>query len=284
MIASDYRFPLYDEILYGSMTPFSPTNSFESFLLNDTPRVNMQAVPDNGIFTLFYPKPPNLKCSFYYFRLIYETRTYCNDLLDEFQSVSDPDIRAYWRTTLLDRHLKTALIKTGEILREHKLTMADFTAPTPDTPVEKLSDSYIFHLLKVCLAKAYLEFQQYLEPSAARQLNETYLYSGFAGETPPVKSCLTKKTTDRTDNPRPTINPQEKKPETKAEKISPALNEKTYTLTDLTSMKLGSARTLRRKLVKGELKGYKNGKTWLIEESELKRYVAELKTKTNNKK
>ena len=211
--------------------------------------------------------------------------SYCNDLREDFSTLSDSDIRAYWRLTLLDRHLKTALIKTGEVLREYKLSTADFLAPAPDTDIEKISNSYIFHLLKVCLAKAYLEVQSILEPRPAKQVDETYLYTGFTGEIPPVKTWLRKRNFNEAINQSPRPKPVKKKTELVPETKSPAVTEKIYTLLDLTERKLGSPRTLRRKLEKGELKGFKNGNIWLIEERELNRYIADLKakTKTNNK-
>ena len=285
MLSSEYRFPLFDNILYGSMSPFSPSNSCEAFLLEEEPRVRVGAATDNGIYNLSFRKPLNQKCLFYFNRLMNETVLYCNGVLEELSGLSDPDVRAFWQLALLERHLKTLLIKTGEVLREHNFTTADFMMPAPVTDTEKLSNSYIFHLLKVCLAKAYLEVQSILEPTSAKHVDETYLYTAFTCETPPVRTWLTRKKISDAAKQQPQPKRVEKKTKIVPETKSPAVTGKIYTLLDLTERKLGSPRTLRRKLATGELKGFKNGNIWLIEESELDRYIADLKvkTKTNNK-
>ena len=250
MLSSEYRFPLFDNIVYGSMSPFSTSNSFEAFLLEEEPHVRVKAEADNGIFVLSYPKPLNLKCSFYYHRIIRETVSYCNDLRKDFSTLSDSDIRAYRRLTLLDRHLKTALIKTGEVLREYQLSTADFLAPTPGADAEKLSNSYIFHLLKICLAKAYLEVQSILEHRPAKHVDETYLYTAFTGETPPVKIWLRKRILNEVINKPPQPKRVEKKTRIVPETKSPAVTGKAYALREISELGYGSERTLRRKLDK----------------------------------
>ena len=111
MLSSKYRFPLFDDLLYGALSPFSSSNSCEAFLLEEEPHLRVEMEADAGIYALTYPKPLNLKCSFYYHRLPGETVSYCNDLREHFTTLTDPDIRAYLKLTILDRHLKTALIK-----------------------------------------------------------------------------------------------------------------------------------------------------------------------------
>ncbi len=282
MLSYEYRFPLIDELLYGALNPFLSSNSCEAFLLQEEPHLSVQAKADSGIFAISFVKPPNLKCSFYYHRLPAETIVYCNDLREEFSKITDTDISAYLKLTILDRHLKTALIKTGNLIREYKLSIADFLTPTPDTDIEKTSNSYIIHLLKVCLAKAWLEIQSILEPSSARQVNETYLYTGFAGEAPPVRNWLRRRESSEFVEPAPKPIPVEKKSEFVSEEISSAQSEKFYSLKDLQEMGYGSERTLRRRLVAGELNGFKNGSKWLVEKNELNRYIADLKAKTKN--
>lgn len=285
MLSSKYRFPLFDDLLYGALSPFSSSNSCEAFLLEEEPHLRVEMEADAGIYALTYPKPLNLKCSFYYNRLPGETVSYCNDLREHFTTLTDPDIRAYLKLTILDRHLKTALIKTGELLREYKLSTADFLAPAPGADIEKISNSYIFHLLKICLAKAYLEVQSILEPRPAKQVDETYLYTALTGEIPPVKIWLRKRKFNKPGNLPSPPKQAKKKTELAPEEKSPTVTEKTYTLSEISEMGYGSERTLRRRLADKEINGFKNGSKWLVEKIELDRYIAYLKakTKTHNK-
>ena len=285
MLNSEFRFPLFDSILYGPMNPFSTSNSSEAFMLDEKPHLGVEREDDRGVFVLSFLKPFNQKCSFYHQRLMRETVLYCNDLRAELSTLTDPDIRAYRRLTLLDQHLKTALIKTGEVLRENHFTTSGLMSPSTDTEsdTEKLSNCYIFQLLKVCLAKAYLEVQHVLVPSGVKQLNENYLYTAFAGEAPPVTAWLRKRKIDELESIPHKPKPVEKKSRVVSDEKSVGVSEKLLTLREIEQLGYGSARTLRRWLDSGKLKGFKIGNIWKVEESELNRYKVELKTKTNHK-
>jgi len=279
MINSEYRFPLYDSIMHGSMHPFLASNNCDAFLLGEVQHVSVPPVTDKGIYILSFQKPQNLKCRFYYDRICSETLWYCNNLIEILSNETDQDIKAYWRLTLLDRHLKTALIKTGEILHENDFTTADYISPLHGIDCEKLSNSYIFHLLKVCLAKAYLEVQNVLGATPGKQMDETTLYTGFVLEIPPTKSYLKKRSTQIAD-----VNTYEMQENADNKKTEPtdilnidSANEKKYTIKDLTEMGFGNERTIRRWLERGEMHGNKTGKIWKIGENQLTRFKEEIK-------
>lgn len=281
MINSDFRFPLFDNILFGGMHPNIASNRIDAFLFDEEQRIEVQAVADKGAYSLVFFKPLNDKCRFYYQRLIAETYWYCNELLEEIGAQSDTEVRAYWRLTLLDRHLKTLLIKTGEEMREHNYPDYDFIAPPKDVDNEKLANSYVFHLLKVCLAKAYLEFQNTLGATPGKQMDEATLYTALVGEMPPVKCFIKKRPAIAgVQSKKPDQFTTEFKPETKAESSTGAVVEKILSIKELSGMKLGDERTIRRWIEKGEIKGFKLGKKWFVTETELNHYLEKSKAKT----
>lgn len=106
--------------------------------------------------------------------------------------------------------------------------------------------------------------QHILVPSGVKQLNENYLYTAFAREVPPVTAWLRKRKIDEVENGPAKPKPVEKKSEVIPEEKSTAITEKVFTLRDIGKLGYGSERTLRRKAVAGEIKGFKSGNKWLI--------------------
>jgi len=290
MINFDYRFPLFDSIIYGSLSPFLPANNFSADFSERGLNIGLKASSDDGMFTLMYYKPANFKCQFYHGKLIQETFLYCNELLAYVAENTDTDIRAYLRLTLLDKHLKTCLIKIGEVLHANNLSTSNFLEPTHDTDNELFSNSYIFHLLKGCVAKAYLELQFALSNGLQFPLTETMLYTAVVGELPPVKSYLKIKPVKK-NNEASKLKAERKTPQPASETLSvpspemtaPKVDTQFYTVKELVEMKIGSDRTIRRLLEKKELVGIKQKNNWLIEEAELQQYLKDLKSKTNHK-
>ena len=70
------------------------------------------------------------------------------------------------------------------------------------------------------------------------------------------------------------------KPETKAESSTGAVIEKILSIKELSRMKIGDERTIRRWIEKGEIKGFKLGKKWFVTEPELNLYLEKSKAKT----
>ena len=101
-------------------------------------------------------------------------------------------IKSYLRDQILDKHLTTCLMRLGEKIQTENLHLKDLTEPSADTDNNRLSDIYIFHLLRVCLAKAYLEIQELLHEVLVYKQTEEWLYTSLAGQTPPVRLFLRK--------------------------------------------------------------------------------------------
>lgn len=293
MVGFEYRFPLFDSLLVGSLNPFLPQNGYRSFVDDSQVGIGLTSVPDNGRYGFRFYSPTNFKCSYYYHKLVPETFLYCNELLAYLADETDTDTRAYLRLTLLDKHLKTCLLRIGELIQSNHLQTHSFLKPTADTDPEQLSNSYILHLLKVCVAKAYLEIQQVLLDVVVNPLSESMLYTAIVGEIPPVNCLLKQLSLLRAEMPLKT--PQNASINSTAP-IAPSsipsvtndiptmiVDTKLYTIKDLVEMNMGSDKTIRRLLEKGVLIGFKQGKTWRIEDAELQRYLIQLKISTKNK-
>ena len=134
-----------------------PENSYSAYLNDENYSIGLNSITDEGRLGFTFYKPANFKCRLYYHKLVQETFLYCNDILLCLEAEQDIDTRAYSRLTLLDKHLKTCLLRLGEIMHSNNLYSKHFLQPTQDTNPELLSNSYVFHLLKVCVAKAYTE-------------------------------------------------------------------------------------------------------------------------------
>ncbi|HEY5591068.1 MAG TPA: hypothetical protein VIK55_08620 [Paludibacter sp.] len=293
MINSEFRFPLFDSLLYGSLNPFLPANHYETFIDDPHRGINPESISDPGVYAFTFYLPTNFKCTFYYHKLIQETFWYCHDVLEMLDAEQDMDSRAYLRLSLLDKHLKTCLIKTGEIIRTNDFTISTFINPTPDSNFETISNAYIFQLLKVCLAKAYLEVQEALKDVVFQALTEAMLYTAVVGELPPVK-CYLKKLAEKNKNITSKDKSVYEKPQTASEvfkesnpEIIPStstVDTKFHTVKDLVAMKIGSERTIRRMIENLELNAVKGKKGWLVTEIELQRYLGNLKMNTLNRR
>lgn len=293
MIGFEYRFPLFDSLLVGSLNPFLPQNGYRVFVDDLQVGVGLTSVPDNGKYGFRFYSPTNFKCSYYYHKLVPETFLYCNELLAYLADETDFDTRAYLRLTLLDKHLKTCLMRIGELIQTNCLQTNSFLKPTVDTDPEQLSNSYILHLLKLCVAKAYLEIQFALLDVVVNPLSESMLYTALVGEIPPANCLLKQLSLLRAETPLKT--PQNASinstapiapssiPSDTNELPTMVVDTKLYTINDLVKLKIGSDKTIRRLLEKGVLRGFKQGKTWRVEDAELQRYLIQLKTSTKNK-
>ncbi|MEI8085630.1 MAG: helix-turn-helix domain-containing protein [Paludibacter sp.] len=290
MINFDYRFPLFDSIMYGSLSPFLSANHFTADFGERSTSIGLDAISDEGMYAFKFYKPTNFKCKFYYRKLISETFLYCNELLQYLEENQDADTRAYLRLTILDKHLKTCLIKLGETIQVNHLSTSLFLKPSPDTAQELFSNSYIFHLLKGCLVKAYLEVQFAMRDVVQCPLSENMLYTAVVGELPPVNCYMKRLTAENVKQrkkasaePKITQPASEVSAASKPEITPPTVDTKFHTVKDLVEMKIGSDRTIRRLLEKKELVGIKQKNNWLIEETELQQYLKDLKSKTNHK-
>jgi hypothetical protein len=284
----DYRFPLFESILYGSLNPFLSANNFTANFDEQYLSMGFDSIPDEGIYGFTFYKPANFKCRFYYHKLVQETFLYCNEIVEYLEEVQDADSRAYLALTILDKHLQTCLHKIGETIQTNNLSPTNFLQPTQDTDPELFSNSYIFHLLKVCVAKAYLEVQNALSDVVLNPLTESMLYTAVVAEMPPVRSYLKQKSGEKSqqkekgNKEKQSTQPcSEAAVESNSEKNLSKVDTKLHSVKDLIAMKIGSDRTIRRLLEKKELIGIKQTNGWRIEDAELQRYLKNLKSKNH---
>lgn len=293
MIDFDFRFPLFNSIMVGSLSPFLPENNYSVYLNEENDRIELDSILDEGRFGFTFYKPANFKCRYYYQKLVQETFLYCNEILQFLEEEQDTDTRAYLRLTLLDKHLRTCLIRLGEQMQTNNLQSSHFLHPTQDTLPELLSNSYVFQLLKVCVAKAYLEIQLALSDVIHNPLTEAMLYTAMVGELPPVKSFLKQIPAEKLQKQplkAKATNPTEERiteplvsTQSETGQATTAVDTKLHTVKDLIALKIGSDRTIRRLLEKKELIGIKQKNGWRIEDAELQHYLKNLKTQHNNK-
>ncbi len=274
----DYYFPLFESILYGSLSPFLPANNFTVDFDEKAFGIGFDSIPDEGLYGFRFYKPANFKCRFYYHKLVQETFLYCNEILEYLAEVKDVDSQAFLGLKILDRHLKTCLLKIGETIQTNNLSLTNFLQTTQDTDPELFSNSYIFHLLKVCVAKAYLEVQFALSDVVLNPLSEAMLYTAVVREMPLVKCYLKRLAKDKSDQ-RAKVNKEKQSPQPSSEAPMESNSEmnlskvdtKLHSVKDLIAMKIGSDRTIRRLLEKRELIGIKQTNSWRIEDAELQR-------------
>ena len=208
--------------------------------------------------------------------MLSETFAYCNELRTELKKETNPYIRAYYRETILDRHLTTCLQQLGELINAKKLTYQQLIQPTDDLTVEEVTNAYCLHLLKVCLAKAYLEIQDALADTVIYRLNEAELYSTYLHELAPIHTFL-EKSIATTPATKPLKNYDEKHVEdSKLAAPSTEINKEFLTTKEVADIFKVNPKTITRKLESKELKGTKIGGQWRIDKKWLDNYIQTL--------
>ncbi len=275
----DYRFPLFDSLLNGSLDPMLPGNCLSSDYELKLQEQIIAKANDTGIYRINFISSLNLKCQFYKRLLLSETFLYCEDILSCLQEAKNNKIRSYLKDMILDKHLLSNLKKLGERIQQDKLNLAFITHPTNDADIELLTNIYVFQLLKICLTKAYLEVQHSLSDVVIYQQTESMLYSAYFGELPPVKTFLTrhklpdikkepvqlkKELSEKGDIPSTT------EPQDKALATTPP---EFYTVVEVSRILKMDRRTVCRRINKGEIKAIKVGGKHLIYKNEFDNYL-----------
>lgn len=275
----DYRFPLFDAVLQGKMNPLLPTNHAD---MNYRVRLEEQIVEpakDKGIFSLSFVKWDHHKTEYYRRLLLSETFAYCNEMITLLHSEENIQIRTYYREIILDRHLATCLQRLGEVITESGLKLSSLTRPTPEDTTDSLANCYVMHLLKVCIAKAYVEVQEVLSDVVTMPQTETLLYSTYLHELPPVRTFLVK----RTEKPEYKSEKRQDKKQEPASTVVVAdagrIPEDGFMLVDEAAKILKvHEKTIRRRLESDQIKGVKDKGKWLIDKTAFKEYLNDLKT------
>jgi hypothetical protein len=239
----------------------------------------LEPAKDEGLYQLSFFKSTHPKAEFYRRKLLSETYLYCNELIAVLREEQQPEIRAYYREKILDRHLTTCLKRLGERLGSSKMELKRLSEPAENDTPESLANIYVMHLLKVCVAKAYIEVQKALSDTVTVFFTETMLYANYIEELPPIRNFLTINP-DITKSEMLT-EPYSKKAEPIVEKadVAPNYDKNSYMLVgEVASILKKDKRTIRRRLEAGKIIGKKDESTWLVDR---KAFYASLKT--NNK-
>jgi excisionase family DNA binding protein len=276
-----YQFPLFTAFLRGNMSPLKPENAADS---NYKLRLQEQltaSASDEGLHALRFLKPLHPKQEYYRRALLSETFAYCNELRTKLLAETNPDIRAYYREVILDRHLTTCLQQLGEETVARRLTYEKVVNPDVDVSQEESINAWCFQLMKVCLAKAYLEVQDVLADVVVYAMTEKELYSTYLQELKPIITFLQKR--DAVPEKAKPTQPYTEKPVVNTMVASPAeaLAMDYLTTKEVAAILKSDTRTITRKLESKKLKGVKEGGKWLIEKHWFEQYIQSLNPKTN---
>lgn len=186
----DIYFPLIEEILHGDLRPERPENADGHHYTIRLQKQSVTRIGSVGNYTIRFLKPVSPKCAWYYQLLRSETNSYCLDAVEALSGETNELIRKYMRKQILDDHLTTCLMRVGEMIRMQGYHLSELDSPAPDADRERLSDIYIWHLLKTCLVRAYLEVQELLSDVIGWKQTEELLCLGVLQEMPPVRRFL----------------------------------------------------------------------------------------------
>lgn len=279
-------FPQFDELIYGNLRPELPVNVEGHHYMA---RLQNQVLPQTttaGQYAIRFPTPVNSKTTWYSRLLINETNLYCTDAIEFLSEITDERELSYWRDQILDKHLTSCLQIVGEQIRQKEYRWATFCNPTSEDSQESLSNTYIYHLLKVCIAKAFLEIQNLLPDVISWKQTETQLYKGLAGEQPPVSSFLVKRpaqqqpstTTGKKEQPVTTQKSyvDESTHQTNIKEVAES-QEEYLTVQDIAKIMKKDDRTILRRIESGKLKAIKEGRNYLIHRDDFEMYRNSLK-------
>ena len=187
----DFYFPLFEDLLHGRLNPMLGENADGyDYHIRMAEMIHYRQ-HDTGAFGIDFHRPFNLKTRYYEQVLLGELNAYVADMLDIISKEQNSKIRAYLRDQILDKHLSLCLKKLGEKIRKEGLWLTELK--NAGTNSNRSSDIWIFHFLKICIAKAYLEVQETLQDVVPFRQTEEWLYSTHAGEPLPVESWIKKR-------------------------------------------------------------------------------------------
>ena len=273
----DYRFPLFDDILHGRLSPLLQDNAANTDFKQRLEEQMIEASKDMGSYKLSFIKPQHPKAEYYRRMLLSETFQYCNDLLDYLQDKRNLKIRAYLRNLILDKHLTSCLKRLGEQVNSCQLSLNLLTSIPSDVSIESTTNCYVFQLLKVCVSKVYLEVQNEFADLISIPQSESMLYAAYLNELPPIRTFLSKRPErDKAESrQKETVNQAPKdQSTTQASALEVEKPSTEFMLVQDAALKLKvSDKTIRRRLESGELKGKKDKGKWLIDKTAFESYL-----------
>lgn len=192
LMGYELDFPLFGQVLYGGLNPALPGNADGPEYQQRMQEMIWVPAVDRGVYRCVFHPPFNFKTRYYHRLLTHEANAYIADLLEMAAAEKDDRVRAYLRGQLLDKHLTNCLQRLGEYCRDKNYLLHMLTAPEPGADNDFLSDIWVFHYLKVLLAKAYLEVQYVWSDMVLSTFSEQQLYVSLFGESLPVQCWLKK--------------------------------------------------------------------------------------------
>jgi len=190
MDTTNYTFPLFESLLHGILNPLLAENADGIQYIRKSEEQISLSVKKSGVYRSAFPHSFNLKTKYYARLIIRETEAYITDMCEMIRNETISSIRSYYRDQILDKHLTNCLSRLGRHLRNHHLLIKDLINPDACNDNEKKSNVYVLHLLKVCVAKAYLEIQLELRDVVNIKLTENQLYASVVNEDHPVQCFL----------------------------------------------------------------------------------------------
>jgi predicted DNA-binding transcriptional regulator AlpA len=190
MDITNFSFPLFENLLRGNLNPLHAENADG---IHFKKRIQDQievSVKKTGNYRLIFPHSFNLKTRYYAGLIIRETEAYITDMCEMIRNETNSSIRSYYRDQILDKHLTNCLLRLGRHLQDNKLFISYLIETDACNDIERKSNVFVLHLLKVCLAKSFLEIQLALKDVISIQLTEKQLYTTLAGDNLPAYSFL----------------------------------------------------------------------------------------------
>ena len=276
-----YQFPLFDSVLRGNMSPYRPDNHASANYRLRLQEQITDPVQDEGLFAVSFLKIWHPKQEYYSRVLLSETFHYCNELCADLASETNRAIRAYYRETILDKHLTACLKQLGEFFIDRKLSLKLPEQQNDDKAQDDYINAWCMYLLRTCLVKAYLEIQETLTDVVSYGLSEEQIYTSYFNGIAPVKTYLKRREQPIT-RPYPEASAAPDSVHMPPENIQHRALPELLTPHEAAKILKVNVRTVTRMLNMGSLKGIKTNRLWRIQRSDLDNYIQNNPKKQTN--
>lgn len=269
----DIYYPLFEEILHGQLSPERGENADGLHFTRKLQKLLVGRNRFTGVYQLWYYDASSAKEQYYRTILLQELDGYCFDVVEELKQETNVDVLRYRRKQLLSDHLTTCLMRLGERIRTGGYALSCLASDTPGVSTEAYANSYVYHLLKCCLIKAYLEIQNVLERVVASPIDEKMIRATLVGESLPIDRLYLQRNKIIAEK-GVKIPPRQASPpkEPNAPVASPF-----YTTAEVCELLRLSESTVNRRVLAGELHAVKVGKAYRFPKEEMDHYLNELK-------
>lgn len=269
----DIYYPLFEEVLNGKQSPEKAENADGVHFVQKMQRQVVQPARYKGAYQLSFFPATTAKGRYYEQLLLRELDSYCCDIAEALYGEKSEELLRYRRKQLLSDHLTTSLIRLGEHLKRRGYRMSDLQSTSDGISGEHYVNSYIYHLLKFCLIKAYLEIQHLLSPIIVSPLDERILRTTLVGEEYPIVQLFLQRLPQNVNHKSvgSTPNNASEKETKPSELVRPFYNAK-----EVCEILKISDSTLSRRVKEGVIFAIKEGKSHRFPKKELDAYVERL--------